>query len=153
MPAASPVQPSHPQLAVSAAIFSPAVPLPPPSMPAPAPIPTAPVVGAAPTGPAISAALLDHRLRAGRVLRVRVRCGQATSCRPAAVVLRAGTRTLGRTRAFRVAAGATRTVTVVVDAAGRRALRRHPDGMAVRVVVLKRTGRRWTNGEGARVRP
>ena len=111
-----------------------------------------PAVGTSPARSAVSAALLDHRLRAGRALRVRVWCRGATSCRPAAVVLRAGRRTLGRTGAFTVAAGAARTVTVAVDAGARRWLRRHHQGTAVRVVVLKRLAS-WTGGEGGTVRP
>jgi hypothetical protein len=133
----------------------PAPPTPPtPPVLGPMPTPSPPVVGASPERSVISAALLDHRLRGARALRVRVSCRGVTSCRPAAVVLRAGTRTLGRTGAFTVAAGTARTVRVAVDAGARRWLRRHPKGVAVRVVVLKqRTARGWTNGEGATVRP
>jgi hypothetical protein len=60
--------------------------------------------------------------------------------------------TLGRTGAFTVTAGTARTVTVPIRATARRMLRRHPQGVTVRVVVLKRTAS-WANGEGATVRP
>lgn len=130
----------------------PAPPVPPAPVP-PAPVPPAPVGGPSPAGPALSAALLDHRLRAGRALRVRVTCHRTTRCRAAGVVLRAGAITLGRTYGFRVAAGATRSVTVPIGAAGRRWLRRHPHGAVVRVLVRKGFGRSWTNGEGGWVRP
>jgi hypothetical protein len=132
---------------------APPPPPPPPPAPGPAHTPSSPVVGASPAGPAIAATLLDHRLRAGRALRVRVWCRSTTSCRPGGVVLRAGTTTLGRTGAFTVAAGAARTVTVPIGAAARRRLRRHPQGMAVRVVVLRCSLSSWTNGEGGMVRP
>jgi hypothetical protein len=149
-----PMQSAGSGCAVSIGADDPPAPAPPTPIP-PAPIPPAPapVVGASPAGPALSAALLDHRLRAGRALRVRVWCHRTTRCRVAAIVLRAGATTLGRTREFRVAAGAARTVTVPVGAAGRRWLRRHPQGATVRVLVLKGRGRSWTNGEGGRVRP
>ncbi|HWI71547.1 MAG TPA: hypothetical protein VNT55_06305 [Baekduia sp.] len=126
----------------------------PPAPPAPPvpPAPPAPVVGAFPARPAIAAALLDHRLRADRTLRVRLWCRGAT-CRPEAVVLRAGTTTLGRTGPFTVAAGAVRTVRVAIGASARRRLRRHPQGLAVRVVVMKNWAWSWTNDEGGTVRP
>jgi hypothetical protein len=143
--------PPAPAPALPAAPVSPA----PPVFGRPAPVPwPAPTTGASAVGPALSVALLDHRLRSGgRALRVRVQCRRVPGCRLAGVVLRAGTTTLGRTGAFSVAAGPPRTVTVAVGAAGRRLLARHPQGAAVRVLVLTSPGRSWTNGDGGTVRP
>lgn len=101
---------------------------------------------------AINASLADLRLRSGRALRVIVTCRQLQTCR-GSVVLRVGKTTLGRSGVFTIRSGGSRTVTVQVKAAGRRLLRRHPKGTTVRVVVLKTSGKSWTNGEGGRVTP
>ncbi|WP_028062941.1 hypothetical protein [Solirubrobacter soli] len=70
----------------------------------------------------------------GRAITFTLRCVSGT-CRPAAT-LSAGRRTVGRARAFSLAPGATRTVTVRLDARGRRLLaRRHRLSVTVRITT------------------
>lgn len=101
---------------------------------------------------AVVASLIDLRLHAGRELRVLVNCRNTGDCR-GRIALRAGTVTLGRSRAFTLHGGAVRRMTVPISAAGRRLLRRHPKGTKVTVRVLRLNGRTWTNGMGATVTP
>lgn len=137
------------------------------TVPAPPPSSSRPSTTVVPPGPRVTphpvpaartppkdvlASLIDLRLRADHTLRVLVNCRTTGSCR-GRIALRAGRLTLGRSGAFTLHGGGVRRVTVRVGAAGRRLLRRHPEGTKVTVRVLRRDGRTWTNGMGAFVTP